>query len=78
MKTAIARPRLDRLIASRLERYPVVAVLGARQTGKTHLTKSLASGAGHHFDLENGIQLQALDDNPLTILGGLEGTVVID
>ena len=42
------------------------------------MAKRFASSPAHHFDLENSYQAQALEDNALTILGGLEGTVVID
>ena len=78
MKPVLPRPRLENLIGSRLAKYPVVAVLGARQTGKTYMAKRFASSSAHHFDLENSYQAQALEDNALTILGSLEGTVVID
>ncbi len=78
MKPVLPRPRLENLIGSRLAKYPVVAVLGARQTGKTYMVKRFASSPAHHFDLENSYQAQALEDNALTILGSLEGTVVID
>jgi predicted AAA+ superfamily ATPase len=78
MKPILFRPRLENLIGSRLAQYPVVAILGARQTGKTHLAKRFASRPENHFDLENSFHLQALTDNALTILGSLEGTVVID
>lgn len=78
MKPILPRPRLENLIGSRLAKYPVVAVLGARQTGKTYLAKRFASRPENHFDLENSYQAQALTENALTILGSLEGTVVID
>ncbi len=74
----LPRDRLKRFVATRLESYPVVAVLGARQVGKTSLARQFASSPAHQFDLENSIQLRALTDNPLTILGSLQGTVVID
>jgi predicted AAA+ superfamily ATPase len=78
MGLILPRPRLDRLIEARLAKYPVVAVLGARQTGKTYLAKRFSSAPENHFDLENSFQNQALADNALTILGSLKGTVVID
>jgi uncharacterized protein len=74
----LSRPRLENLIGSRLAKYPVVAVLGARQTGKTYMAKRFASSPAHHFDLENSYQALALENNALTILGSLVGTVVID
>lgn len=78
MRPLVIRPRLEQFVGSRLAKYPIVAVLGARQTGKTHLAKRFASSPDHHFDLEKSVQLQALEDNIFTLLDGLEGTVVID
>lgn len=78
MNPAVPRPALRSLIENRLEKYPVVAILGARQTGKTHLAKGFVSRPENQFDLENSPQLQALTDNTLTILERLEGIVVID
>ena len=78
MGSILSRPRLDKLIEAHLAKYPVVAVLGARQTGKTYLTKRFSSAPENHFDLENSFQNQALAANALTILGSLKGTVVID
>ena len=44
-------PRLlSSLLRERLKRYPAVALLGARQSGKTTLAKSLG---GRYFDMEN-------------------------
>ena len=78
MKPVLPRSRLENFIGSRLAKYPVVAILGAQQTAKTSIAKSFASSPAHHFDLENSYQALALEDNALTILGNLEGTVVID
>jgi uncharacterized protein len=78
MKPVLPRSRLENFIGSRLAKYPVVAVLGARQTGKTYIAKRFASSPAHHFDLENSYQALALENNALTILGNMEGTVVID
>jgi predicted AAA+ superfamily ATPase len=55
--------------------FRVTAILGARQTGKTTLAKQLR--ADHYFDLENPVDLAALD-NPNLALGDLTGTIVID
>lgn len=72
------RPILKQRIDQKLADYPVVAILGARQTGKTHLAKTFSTSPENYFDLENSFQLQALQENALTILGSLEGIVVID
>ena len=72
------RPTIRQRIDQRLADYPVVAILGARQAGKTHLAKTFSTSPENYFDLENSFQLQALQENALTILGSLEGTVFID
>ena len=55
--------------------FPVTAILGARQTGKTTLARLLQ--ARHYFDLENPVDLAAFD-NPQLTLTNLTGTIVID
>jgi len=75
-------PRPDHLAAleGRLRRFPVVALLGARQTGKTTLARELArrSRTGSTaFDLERAADLALLDD-PELALRDLRGLVVLD
>lgn len=76
----ISRERhLDRLDWL-LEHFPVVALLGARQVGKTTLAHAFAArrgGAVHHFDLENPDDLARLSE-PMLALAGLRGLVVLD
>ena len=62
-----------------LRANPVVAVLGARQTGKTTLARTLSGLAGRvtRFDLESPQDLERLTD-PMLALGPLRGLVVID
>lgn len=63
-----------------LKRFPVVAILGARQTGKTTLANEVASAGGLkslRFDLESPSDLARLADPQLT-LGPLKGLVVLD
>jgi predicted AAA+ superfamily ATPase len=63
-----------------LERYPVVAVLGARQVGKTTLARQIVAEVGtpsFFFDLEDPEHLARLGD-PLLALKELEGLVVLD
>jgi predicted AAA+ superfamily ATPase len=55
--------------------FPVVAILGPRQSGKTTLAKTLK--ADHYFDLENP-QDAALLDQPQLALEDLKGVIVID
>jgi predicted AAA+ superfamily ATPase len=56
-----------------------VALIGARQVGKSTLARQLASRVKQAtvFDLENGPDLARLDE-PTLALGGLRGLVIID
>ena len=63
-----------------LRTNPVVAILGARQVGKTTLARKLAArrkGRSIFFDLERPEDLQALAD-PFVALEPLQGLVVLD
>jgi hypothetical protein len=63
-----------------LQRHPVVAILGARQVGKTTLAGQIAAATGApavRFDLEDPEDLARLDNAKLA-LGELDGLVVID
>ena len=61
-----------------LERSPVVALLGARQCGKTTLAHELAGAVTHVFDLERSVDRQALSAAPERTLSPLRGLVVLD
>jgi hypothetical protein len=75
MATWIDRPVDLAAVRRLIRRFPVTAVLGERQSGKTTLARSLA--ARHTFDLENPRDLARLQQ-PQLALEGLRGTVVID
>ena len=63
-----------------LRRFPVVAILGARQVGKTTLARQVAArspGRVTTFDLESAEDLTVLAD-PLLALRPLKGLVVLD
>jgi predicted AAA+ superfamily ATPase len=63
-----------------LRRSPVVAILGARQVGKTTLARQVIEGFSGRttlFDLENPTHVARLDDAMLA-LSDLEGLVVVD
>lgn len=67
-------------IQTRLRDFPVVALLGARQVGKTTLARQLAAerrGPVVYLDLEDPETLTRLSDAMLS-LGPLKGLVVID
>lgn len=67
-------------VSELLGRNPAVALLGARQVGKTTLARDIAASfAGNvtHFDLENPDDLARLHE-PMLALGRLDGLVVID
>ena len=76
----IARARHLRRVRLLLREFPVVAILGARQVGKTTLAKQLAAarrGPTHWYDLENPVDLARLADPGLE-LRPLRGWVVLD
>lgn len=58
-----------------LDQFPVTALIGPRQCGKTTLAGEFE--AEHHFDLENPRDLAALQ-NPQLALEDLKGLIVID
>lgn len=65
-------------LSTALSRNPVVLLVGARQTGKTTLARSiLASDDEAYFDLEDPRDLARLDE-PMLALESLRGMVVID
>ena len=69
-----------RQITGLLKRFPVVAILGARQVGKTTLAASIAptlSDRISRFDLENPSDLARLAD-PMLALQEPKGLVVLD
>ena len=59
-------------------RSPIVALLGARQVGKTTLAREfVALDSVNYLDLEDPL-VTDLMENPMTALRGLKGLVVID
>lgn len=75
-------PRIHHLasLTRLLGQFPVVALLGARQVGKTTLARQLASGWGdavHFFDMEDPDDQARLSD-PAFVLRPLTGLVVLD
>lgn len=69
-----------RLLQRLLSRHPVVAIVGARQVGKTTLARQLAvrrGGRAAWFDLEDPDDRARLGD-PMLALRALRGLVVVD
>lgn len=76
----IERTHHAKTVLDQLRTFPVVAILGARQIGKTTLSQQIARSQtkqSHHFDLESPPDLARLDD-PHLALSSLRGLVVID
>jgi len=76
----ITRAHQLRLIQSKLSDFPIVAILGARQVGKTTIARQLAGswdGPVRHFDLEDPDDQARLSD-PAFVLRDLKGLVVLD
>ena len=67
-------------ITALLAEFPVVALVGARQVGKTTLARALAAaypGESHFFDLEDA-RVDARLASPMLALEKLTGLVVLD
>lgn len=71
----IERPRDHKAVSDLLEIFPVTAILGPRQVGKTTLARMFMPD--HVFDLENPRDFAVLD-NPQLALEKLEGLIMID
>jgi len=74
----IPRDRALERLADTLRVFPVAALSGPRQCGKTTLSRAYAARASSEvFDLENPVDVQRLTA-PLTALESLSGLVIID
>ncbi|MDX2249806.1 MAG: ATP-binding protein [Bacteroidia bacterium] len=71
----IVRTKDEDSIQKLMQIFPVTAILGPRQTGKTTLARKFQ--ADYVFDLENPRDLAALDQ-PQLALESLEGLIMID
>ncbi len=81
MRQYIARPDLLAAAIGQLSEAPVVALLGARQVGKTTLAEQVVSGwpgPSTIFDLEVATTREALSITPEKLLRESEGLVVLD
>ncbi|NOX55424.1 MAG: AAA family ATPase, partial [Planctomycetes bacterium] len=80
MPRMIPRSAHVQRVSRLLRAYPVVAIVGARQVGKTTLADQIASkwsGPVHRFDLEDPRDLARLAD-PMLALADLKGLIVLD
>src|SRR5512141_1140915 len=74
----IERRELIGRVEDGLRRYPVTALQGPRQCGKTTLAREVArSRSGSFFDLENPRDLARLE-TPQRVFESLRGLVVLD
>jgi predicted AAA+ superfamily ATPase len=76
----IERLRHLKAVQALLRQFPVVALLGARQVGKSTLARQVAAasrGPTHFYDLEHAPDLRALE-SPSRALEPLKGLVVLD
>lgn len=74
----VPRKRYLNRVRRALERSPIVALLGPRQSGKTTLARQLLEETSpNYFDLENPLEA-GLMEQPMTALQDLRGLVVLD
>ena len=81
MQQQLARQTLIDAVRDGLSEAPVVALLGARQVGKTTLARQVVSawrGPSAVFDLEVTADREALSATPERLLRAGEGLVVLD
>ncbi len=81
MQQSIDRSDLVAAVKVGLSEAPVVALLGARQVGKTTLAERVVSiwpGPSTVFDLEEAATREALSATPDRLLRSCEGLVVLD
>ena len=71
--------RLQPQLLDLLGEYPVVALLGSRQVGKTTLARSiLTECAGVYLDLESAVDRAKLDDAESYLAANMQHLVVLD
>jgi len=74
----IARKGFYDTVEQSLKRFPVTALLGPRQCGKTSLARLFSPKPENRFDIESPLDLVRLQPDPMGRLASLEGVVVID
>ena len=74
----IARKEIYDAIEQSIRRFPVTALLGPRQCGKTTLARLFAPKPENRYDIENPLDLIRIEPDPIGRLSSLEGVVVLD
>lgn len=74
----LPRPTRSLEVRRALDRAPIVALLGARQCGKTTLAREVGGADAHFLDLERSVDRQPLVVAAEQILAPLRGLVVLD
>jgi predicted AAA+ superfamily ATPase len=78
MNKLIARPHLEQEVRKNLNFFPITAIIGPRQAGKTTLARQLAGAeAAEYIDVENPRSRERLR-SPMTALERLRGLIIID
>ncbi len=71
--------RRSQIVRARLDQFPVVAVLGPRQAGKTTLASTISQErVGLYLDLEDTSDREKLTESALYLSGYQEDLVIID
>lgn len=74
----LPRRDLTKAVEKLLRQFPVVALVGARQVGKTTVSRAIAARRSTtFFDLEHGPDLARLEE-PSLVLSPLKGLVILD
>jgi uncharacterized protein len=61
-----------------LAHWPVTALLGPRQCGKSFLVRGFETQPENFFDLHSRLDRARLEESHFQVLDGLEGTVILD
>lgn len=72
------RNQLQQQILASIRAFPITALLGPRQSGKTWIARTLQVPAENHFDLEDDVSLIRLEAGAQAVLDRLGGIVIID
>ncbi|MEN8227298.1 MAG: ATP-binding protein [Bacteroidota bacterium] len=75
----VSRTQLKKQIENSIKDFPVTALLGPRQCGKTTIARIIAkSSKSAFFDLENPSDIAGLSSSPMITLESQTGLVILD